>query len=144
MTTTDRGVNPLDKLRPIVWAQAQAGSAWLRERELSPQQAFVLNHLAQHPGSIQRELVAASRTTAPNMSGVLRVLEARGLITRDAPDERSKRVFATAEGLALIVGHEDAMADVDRRILEPLNAHERAQLAALLDKITAGMPDPVD
>lgn len=134
--------NPLEKLRPIFWAQAQAGTGWLRERDLSPQQAFVLNFLVQNPGAIQRQLAQASRTTAANVSGVLRGLEGRGLITRQAIDDRSKAVFATDQGADLISGHDDAMRDADLRLLEPLTTAERRQLSMLLDKITVGLPLP--
>lgn len=135
---------PLDRLRIIHWAQVQAGQEWIRTRGLSLQQAFVLSHLAEHPGAIQRDLAEATRTSAANVSGVLRGLQARDLVERryEDGDERSKRVFATDAGVELIAGRDEAMAAVDESILAPLTKPERAAFHQLLGKITAGLPDP--
>ncbi|MEU6347626.1 MarR family transcriptional regulator [Streptomyces sp. NPDC046977] len=134
--------SPLEQLKVINWAQMRAGQEWIRSRGLSVQQAFVLNHLVAHPGAIQRDIARATRTTAANVSGVLRGLEARGLVERrfENGDERSKRVFASDAGTELISGHEQAMVAVDESILAPLTTAERATLQALLDKITADLP----
>ncbi|MET8162252.1 MarR family transcriptional regulator [Sphaerisporangium sp. NPDC005289] len=138
--------SPLKSLRVITWAQVRAGQEWIRARGLSLQQAFVLSHLAANPGAIQRDIARATRTTAANVSGVLRGLEARELVERrfEDGDERSKRVFATDAGVALIAGRDEAMAAADESILAPLTESERATLQVLLDKITAGLPDPGD
>ncbi|MEV7323072.1 MarR family winged helix-turn-helix transcriptional regulator [Streptomyces sp. NPDC093970] len=133
---------PLDRLKVINRAQMQAGQDWIRSRGLTMQQAFVLDHLARHPGAIQRDIAEATRTTAANVSGVLRVLEARQLVERrfEGGDERSKRVFATDAGTELVSGHEEAMNAVDETILAPLTPSERDLLQTLLDKITSGLP----
>ncbi|MFJ4849537.1 MULTISPECIES: MarR family winged helix-turn-helix transcriptional regulator [unclassified Streptomyces] len=134
--------SPLEQLKVIAWAQMRAGQEWIRSRGLSVQQAFVLNHLVAHPGAIQRDIAQATRTTAANVSGVLRGLEARGLVERrfENGDERSKRVFATDAATELISGHEQAMIAADESILASLTPAERATLQALLDKITADLP----
>ncbi|WNV85507.1 MarR family winged helix-turn-helix transcriptional regulator [Umezawaea sp. Da 62-37] len=136
-------VSPLAKLRTISWAQVRAGQDWIRSRGLTPQQAFVLNHLAGNPGAIQRDIARETRTTPANVSGVLRGLEARNLVERrfEGGDERSKRVFATDAGIALITGHEEAMAAADESLLAPLTGAERTILGELLDKITADLPE---
>ncbi|MFE3771380.1 MarR family winged helix-turn-helix transcriptional regulator [Streptomyces sp. NPDC059122] len=131
---------PLEKLKLINWAQMQAGQEWIRSRGLSVQQAFVLDYLAGHPGAIQRDIAEATRTSAANVSGVLRGLETRGLVERRfEDDDRSKRVFATDAGLKLIDGHEEAMLAVDESLLTPLTPEERVTLQALLDKIAADL-----
>ena len=109
-----------------------------------PQQAFVLNYLAGNPGAIQRDIARETRTTPANVSGVLRGLEARSLVGRrfEGDDERSKRVFATDAGIELITGHGEAMVAADEPLLTPSTSTERATLQALLDKITADLPDP--
>ncbi|MFD0737662.1 MarR family winged helix-turn-helix transcriptional regulator [Planotetraspora mira] len=140
----DLPASPLESLRVINWAQVQAGQEWIQVRGLSLQQAFVLSHLAANPGAIQRDIARATRTTAANVSGVLRGLEARQLVERrfEGGDERSKRVFATDAGIALVAGHDEAMAAADESILAPLTESERATLQVLLDKITAGLSNP--
>ena len=134
----------LSLVRWIGWAQMRAGEEWIRERELSHAQSFVLGYLAQNPGSIQRDIAQVSRTSAASVSSLLQGLERRDLVERrnEEGNERVKRVYATPAGIHLIAGFEDAMARTDESILAPLNEDERATLHTLLTKITAELPQP--
>ncbi|WP_433222507.1 MarR family winged helix-turn-helix transcriptional regulator [Dactylosporangium sp. CS-047395] len=145
MDAMDRPLtSTLELLRWIGWAQRKAGEDWIRARELSFEQGFVLGYLAQSPGAIQRDIAAITRTSAASVSGLLQGLERRGLVERriEAGDERSKRVYATAAGIELISGFEAAMTGLEDTILAPLDEAERATLHALLVKITAELPQP--
>jgi len=135
---------PLELLRWIGWAQMKAGEDWIRERELSHPQSFVLGYLVQNPGAIQRDIAAVSRTTAASVSSLLQGLETRGLIERraDADNERIKRVYATPAGAQLIAGFDESMKATEETILAPLSATERESLRALLTKVTAHLPRP--
>lgn len=134
----------LDLLRWIGWAQQQAGLDWIRERDLSHQQSFVLGYLTKTPGAIQRDIAEMTRTTPASVSSLLRGLEQRGLVERrtDPENERSKRVYATAAGIELIAGFDDAMRAAEETILAPLDHSERDALHALLSKVTAMLPQP--
>jgi MarR family transcriptional repressor of mepA len=134
----------LELVRWIGWAQMKAGEEWIRERELSHPQSFVLGYLAKNPGAIQRDIAAVSRTSAASVSSLLQGLERRGLVERrsEQGNERIKRVFATPAGVELIDGFAAAMAAADDTILAPLSADERAALHALLSKVTATLPQP--
>ena len=134
----------LELLRWIGWAQALAGQDWIRARELSHEQAFVLGYLVQNPGAIQRDIAQMTRTSAASVSSLLQGLERRGLVERrtEPGNERSKRVFATPVAAELIAGFDTAMAAAEETILAPLDAGERADLHALLTKITAVLPQP--
>lgn len=134
----------LDLLRWIGWAQQQAGLDWIRERDLSHQQSFVLGYLTKTPGAIQRDIAEMTRTTPASVSSLLRGLEQRGLVERrtDPENERSKRVYATDAGIELIAGFDDAMRAAEEAILAPLDHSERDALHALLSKVTATLPQP--
>jgi len=134
----------LELLRWIGWAQQQAGLEWIRERDLSHQQSFVLGYLAQNPGAIQRDIAEVSRTTPASVSSLLQGLERRGLIERrvEKGNERSKRVYATDAGIELISGFENAIHAIEEKLLAPLDPGERDTLHALLTKITAPLPQP--
>ncbi|GAA1983930.1 MarR family winged helix-turn-helix transcriptional regulator [Amycolatopsis minnesotensis] len=134
----------LELMRWAVWAQRKAGEDWIRTRELSFEQSFVLGCLVRSPGAIQRDIAQMTRTTAASVSGLLQGLERRGLVERrtEGGDERSKRVYATAAGVELIDGLDTAMADADETILAPLDQAERNTLHALLAKLTAELPQP--
>jgi MarR family transcriptional regulator, repressor for mepA len=134
----------LGLLRWIGWAQRKAAEDWVRERELSFEQGFVLGYLVDSPGAIQRDIARMTRTSAASVSSLLQGLERRGLVERrtEEGDERSKRVYATPTGSELIAGFETAMASADEVILAPLSDDERSTLDALLRKITDALPKP--
>lgn len=134
----------LDLLRWIGWAQRKAAEDWIRARELSFEQGFALGYLEQNPGSIQRDIAKMTRTSAASVSSLLQGLERRALIERrtEGGDERSKRVYPTQAGSALIAGFEAAMSEANDSILEPLTETERTTLFELLAKITAALPQP--
>ncbi|GAA0503827.1 hypothetical protein Ade02nite_35380 [Paractinoplanes deccanensis] len=134
----------LDLMRWVGWAQRKAGEDWVRERDLSFEQAFALGYLVRNPGAIQRDLAQITRTSAASVSSLLQGLERRGLVERrtERGDERSKRVHATPAGAELVAGFDTAMAASDETILSPLDESERATLHALLQKITAELPRP--
>lgn len=129
-------------LRWVGWAQLQAGQEWVRERELTREQAFVLGYLVQNPGSIQRDIVEVTRTTAASVSSLLQGLQQRALVERraEAGNARVKRVYATAAGADLVSGFEEAMAAAEDDLLSPLTDAERATLHSLLSTITAKLP----
>ncbi|WP_041840924.1 MarR family winged helix-turn-helix transcriptional regulator [Actinoplanes friuliensis] len=139
-----RMTTALELVRWIGWAQRKAGEDWIRARELSHEQAFVLGYLVRNPGAIQRDIAEVSRTSAASVSSLLQGLERRDLVERrtEPGNERSKRVHATAAGAELIAGFESAMAAADETILAPLDETERATLQTLLNKITAQLPQP--
>ncbi|MGI9825031.1 MarR family winged helix-turn-helix transcriptional regulator [Agromyces sp. Marseille-Q5079] len=134
----------LGLVRWIGWAQRKAGEDWIRARDLSHEQAFVLGFLVQNPGAIQRDIAQMTRTSAASVSSLLQGLERRELVERrtDPENERSKRVYATSAGAELIAGFDAAMVAADETILAPLNEAERAALLQLLQKITAELPQP--
>ncbi|CDR01288.1 MarR family winged helix-turn-helix transcriptional regulator [Streptomyces iranensis] len=128
----------------ILWTQRKAAEEWLRARGLTHEQAMVIGYLEQRPGAIQRDIAEMSRTTAANISLMLKVLERRGLVERriEAGNERSKRVYATPSGIELIAGLNTALAEVDEVIFAPLTDAEKDTLEALLNKINARLPQP--
>lgn len=134
----------LELVRWIGWAQRKAGEDWIRERELSHEQAFALGYLVRSPGAIQRDIAQASRTSAASVSSLLQGLERRGLVERrtEDGDERRKRVYATPSGADLIAGFDAAIEAADETILAPLDDDERTTLHSLLTKITAELPRP--
>ena len=135
---------PLQLMRRIGWAQRKAADEWVRERELTHEQSFVLGYLQQNPGAIQRDIAAMTRTSAASVSSLLQGLEKRGLVERrsDADNARTKLVFATPTGIDLIAGFEDAMTALEDTLLAPLSPDERTMLRDLLRKVTAELPEP--
>ncbi|MGK9147422.1 MarR family transcriptional regulator [Plantibacter flavus] len=142
--TTPVLTSSLELIRWIGWAQRKVGEDWIRARELSHEQAFVLGYLVQNPGAIQRDIAEISRTSAASVSSLLQGLERRELVDRrtEGDNARSKRVYATPSGTELIAGFDIAMRAADDVILAPLNDSERETLHTLLTKVTAELPQP--
>lgn len=134
----------LEMIRWIGWAQRKAAEEWIRDRELSREQAFVLGFLVKNPGAMQRDIADASGTSAGSMTSLLQGLERRLLVERRTQEgnARVKRVYVTSAGAKLIEGFEEAMADADAVILSPLDDEERATLHQLLSKITVNIQKP--
>ncbi|MCA5924515.1 MULTISPECIES: MarR family winged helix-turn-helix transcriptional regulator [Curtobacterium] len=135
---------PLELMRWIGWAQRKAADEWVRSRDLTREQSFVLGYLQQNPGAIQRDIAEVTRTSAASVSSLLQGLERRGLVERrtDAANGRTKTVHATPAGIDLIAGFTDAMVALDDSLLAPLDADERATLRRLLQKVTAELAPP--
>ncbi len=131
-------------MRWIGWAQRKAAEEWVRETRPHPGAELRARVLQHTPGAIQRDIAEITRTSAASVSSLLQGLERRGLVERraDAENARTKRVHATEAGIALIAGFEDAMIALDDVLLAPLDADERATLQALLQKVTAELPEP--
>jgi MarR family transcriptional regulator, repressor for mepA len=140
--TSSRRIRSLELFRSIMQAQRKAAEEWVRERGLTFEQAVVIGYLEQRPGAKQKDIADMSRTTPGNVSLMLKVLEGRGLVERrtEGGDERSKRVYATAAGIELVAGLNEAMAEVDETIFAPLTASEQATLESLLDRVNAALP----
>ena len=139
----DAPTSTLGLLRWIGFAQRKAADDWVRDRGLSMEQAFTLGWLADNPGAMQRDIRRMTRTSAASVSSLLQGLEKRGLVDRrnEPGDDRSKRVHVTAEARELVAGFDVAMEAADETILAPLDDTERAQLRALLTKLTDGLPE---
>ncbi|MBF4628812.1 MarR family winged helix-turn-helix transcriptional regulator [Curtobacterium flaccumfaciens] len=135
---------PLQLMRWIGWAQRKGAEEWVRERDLTHEQSFVLGYLQEHPGAIQRDVAEATRTSAASVSSLLQGLERHGLIERrpDATNGRTKTVHATQAGIDLIAGFTDAMVALDDSLLAPLDEDERDTLRRLLQKVTAELAPP--
>lgn len=144
MTEQPLPTSSLELVRWIGWAQRKAAEEWVRERDLSHEQSFVLGYLVQNPGAIQRDIAQVSRTSAASVTSLLQGLERRGLVERraEAGNARVKRVYATTAGADLIGGFADAIAAIDDVILAPLDESERDTLRSLLTKVVAELPRP--
>ncbi|MGE5227882.1 MAG: MarR family winged helix-turn-helix transcriptional regulator [Planctomycetaceae bacterium] len=89
------------------------------------------------------DAVGISRPTA---TGVIRTLEARGLVRRrgDADDRRTVLVSLTPEGLALIEALFPRFNAEEARVANALSPEEQQVLASMLRRIQNGLPDTQD
>lgn len=108
--------------------------------DTTPVQFAILNALIDDPGEDQVTLARKVAFDAATFGSVIGRLEGKGWVRRepDAADRRRKLLWVTPEGEHAALRMKRAVAKAQNRILAPLDAAERDQLAALLGKLVAG------
>ena len=124
-------------------AQQRAVAIFMEETvgfDVTPVQFAILNALMDDPGEDQITLSGRVAFDAATSGSVIGRLEAKGWVKReaDASDKRRKLLWTTPEGEKVALQMKRAVSRAQRRIVSPLNARERDQLAALLSKLVAG------
>ena len=92
----------------------------------------------------QSQMAAAMGVTSATLTHHLNALERQGLVRRwrEAHNRRSQRVELTEAGAELFDRLRDVAMAHDERLRSLLTGDELAQLAALLDKLQAGLAEP--
>ncbi|WP_245441339.1 MarR family winged helix-turn-helix transcriptional regulator [Neorhizobium sp. T7_12] len=111
-----------------------------RAYELTPLQFGVLSALDGFGPMDQARLGGVTALDRTTTIVVLTKLEERGLVTRvpSKKDKRAKIVAITEAGRRTLADILPSVAEVQRRILAPLNGRERSQLLSLLRKMAEG------
>lgn len=114
------------------------------EFDVTPVQFAILNALIKDPGEDQVTLAGKVAFDAATFGSVVGRLEAKGWVRREAhaSDRRRKLLWITAQGEQAARQMKGAARKAQGRILGPLQAGERQQLLALLDKLVAGHETP--
>jgi len=107
------------------------------EAGLTPTQWAALARLAEEGAASQNHLGRLTAMDPATVQGVIRRLEARGLIDRepDPDDRRRTRLKLSAEGAELVARCTANGADVSAATLAPLTDDETAAFLALLRKL---------
>ncbi|NBS46310.1 MAG: MarR family transcriptional regulator [Betaproteobacteria bacterium] len=108
--------------------------------DITPVQFAILNALLDAPGADQVTLAARVSFDAATSGSVIGRLEAKGWVRResDPDDRRRKLLWITPAGAQVARSLKRAAARAQQRMLEGLDPAERAQLVALLEKLTRG------
>ena len=112
-------------------------TAEMDEAGLTPIQWAALMTTSQRPGLDQSTLSREIHIDTSTIAGVLDRLEARGLIQRrPSPDDRRLRlVYLSDEGAALLKQASVAVLGMQKWLVEPLTADERAMFTQLMLKV---------
>lgn len=108
---------------------------------IKPVEFSVLILLRSNGQASPAQLAAALKVAAPNMTGILRRLEERGLVDRStsSQDRRVQHMVLTERGREHVARAVEAGRDMDRRWMSALSPAERAMLLELLGKVV-GQP----
>lgn len=110
--------------------------------DLRPVEFALMVLLASNGQATQKQLSQALGVAQPNMTGVLRRLEGRGLLarTRAEKDKRMQFITLSAAGTKLLAEARAAGKGMDKGWLGGLSKAEQAMLVELLEKVTVARP----
>ena len=105
--------------------------------ELSPGRVGILLLVEANPGVTQSLLARAVNLDRSTMVGVLHVLEDGGMLERRrGEDRRTNGLWLTHAGRALLARLKRRISVHEQRVAAHLSTAERAQLLALLEKLS--------
>jgi DNA-binding MarR family transcriptional regulator len=104
---------------------------------LKPVEFSVLLLMDSNEDVSQAQLAQALGVAAPNMTGILRRLEERGLVAREPSptDRRVQHLVPTREGSKLLANAIAASRKMDQEWMSPLSKVEQAMLLELLGRL---------
>jgi DNA-binding MarR family transcriptional regulator len=107
---------------------------------VTPIQYGLLSILVGRPNIDQFTIGEELGLDRANVAGILKRLEARGLVMRvvDAANRKRKLCVATARGAEFVKRYHQDMQDSQKRLLAPLLPAEREQFMDLLSRLVAG------
>jgi len=113
------------------------GAQFLRDHGLTPEQYGVLATLCNRDGISQRELADHLVKDRPNITRILDKLQQKGLVERrpDPADRRIHRLYATAEGHALLQELIPSVLKLRKQMFGALSPAEQKTLRDLLDRL---------
>jgi len=105
--------------------------------EISPGRAGVLLLIDANPGVTQGRLAHAVGLDRSTMVGIIDALESRRLLERRRGDDRrTNGLWLTSSGRSFVARLKRRIESHERRVAAHLSAAERAQLLALLEKLS--------
>ncbi|GHG85966.1 MarR family winged helix-turn-helix transcriptional regulator [Streptomyces lanatus] len=115
----------------------QLFNSFLQESGLRLRHYAVLRLLATTPGALQRELSASLGYDPSAIVGLVDDLEKLGFAERrPSPDDRRSRIIVLTDGgRAFLRDTDEAGQRVTNELVGPLDATEREQLHALLQRV---------
>lgn len=110
---------------------------------LTQPQAALLLELARHPGASVQTLADSTGTDRNTLADIIARLTRNGLIKREraVSDARAYELKLSPAGTRLLKRMEPGLAEVQRRILAPLPAKERAAFVRYARLIADVHPD---
>jgi DNA-binding MarR family transcriptional regulator len=121
----------------VGWGAKRVFAAALDPIGLRPKHYGVLVFLAAHAGVSQQELGATMRIDPSSVVAIIDDFERGGVAERrrDPSDRRRYAIHLTRKGKALLARARDAVHAAEEELLADLDADERRQLRALLQRV---------
>jgi MarR family transcriptional regulator, organic hydroperoxide resistance regulator len=132
-----RGFGAWIKVGVVYQRTHQKLAALLRPLDLTVAQFDAIANLYVKDGVSQQELATQLLVTKGNVTGLVTRLEDHGLVERraDSEDRRTNRLHLTREGRRVAQRALVIQRDLVESMMQGLDAAEREQLRALLDRL---------
>lgn len=127
----------IDRFMRLIHTNLHPKAEVVDHEKIGPFGGMVLMTIAEHePLSIQALTRQLARDKA-QMTRIIQLLERKSLLhrTQSSEDGRVSMVSLTDKGHALVVGFQDALAEVVEDLLSGIKAEERKRFSATLQKI---------
>ena len=124
-------MHDVSRLRRVVFDE------FMKPAGVTRSQWWVLAHLSRRDGMIQSDLAEVLELGKAALGALVERLEGSRLVARspDPADRRVKRIHLTAKGMRTVLKMREQSDAMSERILAGLTAHQRRELAAMLDRV---------
>lgn len=104
---------------------------------LDPGQPKILEYLSEHDGCQQLELARKCELNKSTITGIVKRMEAKGLIRREdnAEDARCVAVYLTEEGKKAVRQMETIFEETERKALRGISSQEQEQFMLILQRM---------
>ncbi|RJP73782.1 MAG: MarR family transcriptional regulator [Candidatus Zixiibacteriota bacterium] len=126
--------------------QSQHPSAHIQDCDVSFAELGVILYLSRKGPSIMREMADYAGSAVSTMTGVVDRLVAKGLVTRQRPEEdrRIVQVELTDKARAVLRAHFHEHMAVSRAILAALNEEDQEALITVMQKVVKKQSQPAE
>lgn len=136
MKTNDPN-NISDNLRLAEVTQEKLVRDKLNKLGLNIQQARLIKYIADHPGTIQKDVATYLNRQTATMTNMLKGMEKKGYLSRKIPtnNERQKQIFIEPKGKMLVKSINEVFSSLEQEVKNIIPAEEQATFVKNLHRI---------
>ncbi|MBB1095322.1 MarR family transcriptional regulator [Limosilactobacillus agrestis] len=136
METNDPN-NISEHLRLAEVAQEKFVHDKLQQLGLNIQQARLIKYIADHPGTIQKDVATYLNRQTATMTNMLKGMEKKGYLNRKIPadNERQKQIFIEPKGEKLVESINEVFTSLEQEVKQLIPQDERVSFVKNLHRI---------
>lgn len=126
-----------DNLRLAEVAQERLVRNKLNKLGLNIQQARLIKYIADHPGTIQKDVAKYLNRQTATMTNMLKGMEKKGYLSRKIPanNERQKQIFIEPKGKLLVKSINEVFSSLEHQVKNIIPPEEQATFVKNLHRI---------
>ena len=109
----------------------------LQQLGLNIHQARLIKYIADHPGTIQKDVATYLNRQTATMTNMLKGMEKKGYLSRRIPtdNERQKQIFIEPKGEKLVESIKEIFASLEQKVTQLIPQAEQADFIKNLHRI---------